>query len=45
MIVRPEEAEATLAAALARDEKEQGVMRQIAAGQTTVDILGLGGKP
>lgn len=44
VIVRPEEAEATLAAALAREEKEQGVMRQIAAGRTTVEIMGLGGE-
>jgi 4-hydroxy-4-methyl-2-oxoglutarate aldolase len=44
VIVRPEEAEATLKAALAREEKEQGVMRQIAAGRTTVEIMGLGSK-
>jgi 4-hydroxy-4-methyl-2-oxoglutarate aldolase len=45
VVVRPEEAEATLKAALAREEKEQNVMRQIAAGRTTVEIMGLGGKP
>lgn len=44
VIVRPEQAEATLAAAVAREEKEQAVMREIAAGRTTVEILGLGGE-
>lgn len=43
VIVRPEEAEATLAAALAREEKEQGLMRQIAEGRTTAEIMGLKG--
>lgn len=45
VVVRPEEAERTLQAALAREEKERGVMREIAAGRTTVEILGLGDSP
>jgi len=41
VVVKAEQASATLTSAAAREEKENGIRKRIEAGDSTVDILGL----
>ena len=43
--VRPDRVEEVLAAAAARRDKEAGIVRQLRAGRTTIELLGLDGGP
>jgi 4-hydroxy-4-methyl-2-oxoglutarate aldolase len=43
--IAPERVEDVLAAAAARRDKEAGILRQLRAGRTTVELLGLDGGP